>query len=143
MKTAFLIVFDDECSFCSYWVDFIIRHDNKKSFFFVGLQTELGTYLLNRYKLQDIDSIILIDDNSAKIHSKAILNILKHMDKPYSFLYHLNVLPIKLLDYVYKLIASTRHSLSNVPDVCVQQRQDNSNRFLYKIEELKEIHDDK
>ena len=142
MKTTSLIVFDDECSFCSYWVNFIIRHDNKKSFFFVGLQTELGTYLLDRYKLQDIDSIILIDDNSAKIHSNAILNILKNMDRPYSFLYYFHVLPIKLLDYVYKLIASTRHSLSNVPDVCVQQRQDNSNRFLYKIEELKEIQDD-
>lgn len=143
MHTVPLIVFDEDCGFCSYWVDFIIRHNKKNSCFFVGLDTELGHHLIDKYQLHDIDSIVFIDDNIAKVYSNAILNILKNMDKPYCFLYYLHVLPLSLLDYTYKLIASSRHSFTKTTDVCIQQSQNSKKYFLYKIEELKEIEDDK
>lgn len=50
-KTQDIIVFDSVCSLCNGAVDLILKYDKKKNFLFTPLQSEIGTRLLDEFRL--------------------------------------------------------------------------------------------
>ena len=45
-----IILFDGECSFCNFWVKFVVKRDKKDLFRFASLQSDVGKKLLTRLK---------------------------------------------------------------------------------------------
>lgn len=107
------ILYDGWCHLCSASVQFVIRRDSKKIFRFVSLQSETGKLLLSRYFSSSSvpDSIVYIEDNKAYVRSEAILRILRRLGRGWQLLSLLRIIPVKLRDGIYDLIASSRFRL--------------------------------
>ena len=106
----YIILFDGECKLCNGLVDFILRHDRERRFRFIPLQSGEGRELLSVHHLSqmDTDSIVFILEDSAFIKSKAVLEILKILGKPWSYFYMMRHLPRPFNDWIYDRIAKNR-----------------------------------
>jgi predicted DCC family thiol-disulfide oxidoreductase YuxK len=107
-----IILFDGECNFCSFWVKYVVKRDEKHVFRFASLQSEKGKGLLDKYKVDStIDSVVLIENGKAFIKSTAAFRILKTLGGLRSVFYGLIIIPAFIRDFFYDLMAYSRYKL--------------------------------
>lgn len=127
-----IVLFDGVCNFCNGAVNFIIKHDHEKRFKFAPLQSEIGMEMRAKYEIgDDIDSIILIEDDRAFMHSTAGLRVAKKLGGIWSLGYVFIVVPTFLRDWAYKLFAKYRYRLFGRRDACMLPTPEIRERFLY------------
>ncbi|SFJ15368.1 Predicted thiol-disulfide oxidoreductase YuxK, DCC family [Halobacillus dabanensis] len=126
-----IILFDGECNFCNQSVQFIIERDPKGEFKFASQQSDTGSALLKKRNIRnDVESIVLIEGNSAYIQSTAALRISKRLSGLWKLAYTLVVIPKPLRDSLYNVIAKNRHKWFGVNDHCLLPSPDIRKRFL-------------
>ena len=125
-----VILFDGVCNFCNSSVNFIIEHDKKGYFKFAPLQSEIGKTLVDKFGLNDVDSIILVEDDKAYTHSTAALKFIKHLDGIWSWAYIFIIIPRPIRDFFYKLFAKNRYRLFGKKEVCMMPTPEIRSRFL-------------
>jgi len=125
-----IILFDGVCNFCNSSVNFIIEHDRKGYFKFAPLQSEIGNQLVEKFNLNDVDSIILVEADRAYTHSTAALKFIKHLDGIWSWAYCFIIIPRPIRDFFYKLFAKNRYRLFGKKDVCMMPTPEIKERFL-------------
>lgn len=104
-----LILFDGFCNLCDRSVRFIIRHDSKRQFRFVALQSEAGIYIKKHLKIPpETDSVILVENGLLYFQSEAFLRIAKRMRFPWNLAVAGWIVPRFLRDHLYKWIARNR-----------------------------------
>lgn len=113
-----VILFDGECNFCNNAVNFIIARDDKDYFRFAPRQSEIGQRLEREYKLEDVESVILIEDDKAFIYSTAALKIAQNLNGAWKFFAYFLIVPDFIRDFFYKLFARYRHVLFGKRDEC-------------------------
>ncbi len=129
--TDAVVLFDGLCNFCDGAVNFTIRHDREKKFRFAPLQSEYGEQMRAKFDIaDDVDSIVLIEDGRAYLHSTAALNLLKGLGFPWSLAYVFIVMPAVTRDWFYKLFARYRYKLFGKKDVCMMPTPEIRERFL-------------
>jgi predicted DCC family thiol-disulfide oxidoreductase YuxK len=126
-----IVLFDGVCNFCNGWVNFIIAHDRSGYFKFAPLQSDIGQELRAKSSVEEsIDSIILVENETAYIHSTAALRILRRLDGIWSMFYGLIITPKPVRDFFYKLFARNRYRLFGKRDVCMVPTPEIRERFL-------------
>lgn len=125
-----VILFDGVCNFCNSSINFIIEHDKKGYFKFAPLQSGIGKTLVDKFGLNNVDSIILVVDDKAYTHSTAALKFIKHLDGIWSWAYIFIIIPRPIRDFFYKLIAANRYRLFGKKDVCMMPTPEIRSRFL-------------
>jgi predicted DCC family thiol-disulfide oxidoreductase YuxK len=126
-----IVLFDGVCNFCNGAVNFIIKHDGKKRFKFAPLQSEVGQRLRATYAIgDDIDSIVLIEDEKAYLHSTAGLRIARGLGGILSLGYAAIVVPAFIRDFLYREFAKRRYRLFGRQDACMMPTPDVRDRFL-------------
>ncbi len=126
-----IVLFDGVCNFCNGAVNFIIRHDAAKNFRFTPLQSEIGQELRTKFNIgDDIDSIILIEDDQAYMHSTAGLRVAKGLGGIWSLGYAFIIVPAFIRDWAYKLFAKYRYRLFGRQEACMLPTPDIRERFL-------------
>lgn len=126
-----IVLFDGVCNFCNGAVNFIIRHDPEGRFKFAPLQSETGQSLRAKFDIgDDIDSIILVENDQAYVHSSAALRIARGLGGIWSVGYAGIVVPAFIRDWFYKLFAKFRYKLFGKKDVCMMPTPDVRERFL-------------
>ncbi|MBX7056385.1 MAG: DCC1-like thiol-disulfide oxidoreductase family protein [Pyrinomonadaceae bacterium] len=126
-----IVLFDGVCNFCNGAVNFIIRHDKKRRFSFAALQSETGQRLRAEYAIDDdIDSIILIEDGRAYLHSTAGLRVAKGLGGIWAASYGLIIVPAFIRDFAYRTFAKYRYRLFGKKDVCMIPTPDIRERFI-------------
>ena len=105
-----LILFDDDCLVCNRMLQFIMKRDNEQ-FHFAGLQSEIGEKLVERFQLQHIDSVILIEDERAYTHSTAVWKIALRLNGLWKLGAALAVIPKPLRDIGYNIVAANRKKI--------------------------------
>lgn len=126
-----IVLFDGVCNFCNSAVNFIIRRDHLNHFKFAPLQSELGLELRAKYQIDErVDSIILVEDDKAFMHSTAGLRIAKGLGGIYSWAYVFIIVPAFIRDFVYKTFAKNRYRLFGKRDVCMMPTPEVRMRFL-------------
>ncbi len=132
MKTSdySLILFDGYCNLCDKWVQTVIKWDKKKHFKFASLQSSTGKKLVEQFKLQEYDSIVLIDKNEASIESAAAFNILRKLSGPMRLFLILSILPKSITDWGYRLIARNRFRIFGKKEVCMVPSEKLKLRFI-------------
>lgn len=126
-----IVLFDGVCNFCNGAVNFIIARDLEKKFKFAALQSEKGLELRSRHKIgDDIDSIVLIEDDRAYLHSDAALRIARTLGGVWSLGFALIVIPRPVRDWFYRLFARYRYRLFGKKDVCMVPTPEVRERFL-------------
>jgi len=114
-----IILFDGICNLCEASVQFILKHERKNYFHFASQSSELGKKLLKEYDLEELDSIVFIQNNRAYIHSAAALKIAKNLEGYYRHLYIFRFVPKVLRDMVYKIVAKYRYKIFGKRDSCM------------------------
>lgn len=108
-KNKHIILFDGDCNFCNFWVNFVIENDKNDSFRFASLQSKKGKELIEQTQLKsDLDSVVLISNNIARTKSSAALHIAKHLKGWFQIAFVLIVVPKFIRDIFYDLIAKNR-----------------------------------
>ena len=126
-----IVLFDGVCNFCNGAVNFIIRHDADKKFKFTPLQSEAGQELRTKFNIgEDIDSIILIENDKAYMHSTAGLLVARGLGGIWSLGYAFIIVPEFIRDWAYKLFAKYRYRLFGRQDACMLPTPDVRERFL-------------
>ena len=126
-----IVLFDGVCNFCNGAVNFIIRHDKDRRFSFAALQSETGTlFFFKQATAYEIDSIILIEDGHAYLHSTAGLRVAKRLGGPWALAYALIIVPAFIRDFAYKTFAKYRYRLFGKKDVCMMPTPDIRERFI-------------
>lgn len=126
-----ILLFDGVCNFCNDSVNFIIRRDPDKKFRFAPLQSDFGIDMRKKYEIaDDVDSVVLIENDQAYMHSTAVLRIAKNLGGIYSLAYVFIIFPSFIRDIFYKLFAKYRYRLFGQKDICMMPTPDVRERFL-------------
>lgn len=113
-----IVLFDGVCHFCDASVNFIFARDKNDYFRFAPLQSETGRRLVKKYNLENVDSVILIENNQAFIRSTAALRIARRLDGVWSRLYCFIVVPRFVRDFAYELFSRNRYRMFGKKDFC-------------------------
>lgn len=125
-----IVLFDGVCNFCNSSINFIIEHDKQGVFKFAPLQSEIGKTYIDKFGLNDLDSVILVEDEKAYTHSTAALKIAKRLDGIWSWFSAFIIVPRPIRDFFYKLFAANRYRLFGKQDACMMPTPEVRARFL-------------
>ena len=125
-----IILFDGVCNLCNSSVQFIIKHDLKAHFYFSSQQSEFGKKLIEKYHLEEVDSIILIANERVYLYSDAILEVTKELEGWLKNLYIFRFIPKIIRDKIYKLIAKYRYAIFGRKESCILPSKEIESRFL-------------
>lgn len=127
-----IILFDGECDFCNYWVNFVIKYDHNDKFFFASLQSKYGREQTEKFNLSNLatDTFILIENDNYFIKSDAafiVLKELKHWLKVFIFL---KLIPKGIRDYFYDFVAKNRKKIFFKKSYCLLPSDKIRKKFL-------------
>ena len=127
-----IILFDGVCNFCNFWVNFVIKRDNKDLFRFAALQSEKAKELTNRLKIDisSLDTFVMIVGEKFYIKSTAALMVSKELNSILKILFPLIILPAFFRDFVYDLIAKNRFKLFGRKESCRIPTEAEKEKFL-------------
>ena len=128
---SLVVLFDGVCNFCNGAVNFIIKHDKHRRFKFAALQSEFGEQKRAEFGIgDDVDSVVLIENGKAYMHSTAGLRIAKGLGGVWSLAYAFIIVPPFIRDWAYRLFAKNRYRLFGRRDVCILPTPGVRDRFL-------------
>ena len=127
----YIVLFDGECHFCDWSVQFIINHDLKELFYFASIKSDAGKKYLTKYQLPaNIDSIVLIEKEKVYVKSTAILRVCRHLRGAWKYLFIFRFVPSSVRDIAYDLIAKNRYKWFGKRDSCKLPPPNIRKRFL-------------
>jgi predicted DCC family thiol-disulfide oxidoreductase YuxK len=121
-----IILFDGACSFCNFWVRFIIRHDPKAVFRFAAYQSQTGQKLsfANGIGREKQESLTLITPAGIQQKSDAVLAIVEQFGGLWRLLRALKIVPRSWRDAIYDLVARNRYRWFGTQSACPIADQD-------------------
>lgn len=116
-----LIVFDHECIFCSSFIRFIFARDTSGRFQFTAAQSPLGQALYRHYGLSTTDFSTNLVIVGGVLHTKmdAVATIMRTLGFPWSLLAVANLLPRRLANAAYDLVAKNRYRIFGRYETCL------------------------
>jgi predicted DCC family thiol-disulfide oxidoreductase YuxK len=127
-----VMVYDGACNLCHGWVRFALKRDHKERLKFLAAQSPLGQEFLKRNRLpaENFDSFYLVE-NAVILHkSRGFLAMVQYLRWPWPWLAVLSILPTRLLDRLYDLIAQNRYRWFGRHELCLVADQTRAERFL-------------
>jgi predicted DCC family thiol-disulfide oxidoreductase YuxK len=127
-----VLLFDGVCNLCNRWVNFVIDRDPEGRIMFAPLQSDPAKQLLEEHRLDPgaMDTVVLIDDGRAFDRSEAVLRIAAYLKGPVRLLRIGRILPKKLRDALYNLVAHRRYHWFGKRDECRIPEPGLKDRFL-------------
>ena len=125
-----VILFDGDCTFCNFWVQYVLKRDKNQEFYFSPLQSDGAKSLISSLdkRFQETDSIIVLFKKKVYDKSDAVFVILKALNHPTRYLWYIT--PKFLRNAVYDLIAKYRHRLHWWQTECLVPDEEDKKRFL-------------
>ena len=127
-----VVVFDGECAFCNRWVDFLLRFDRKDTFRFAARQSTSGAAFAREAGLPEegVDSIVLVEGKTMRLRSEAVLRMLDLVGLPFSLAGVFRVVPVRLRDALYNMIARNRTRWFGKMSTCRTPMPTERHRFI-------------
>jgi len=131
-RGAPVMVYDGACNLCHAWVRFALKRDRRDRIKFLAAQSLLGQEFLKRNCLpsQTFDSVYLVE-NAVILHkSVGFLSMVQYLRWPWPWLAIFSLVPARMLDRLYDLIAQNRYRWFGRRELCLVADQARSERFL-------------
>lgn len=116
----YIVFYDGVCGLCARSVRFIRRRDKKRIFNFIPLQSE-GALLhgvAGNLPAPDPDTVIYKQDGRFYFRSEAAIRIMMKLGGLYRLSAIFLIIPQRIRDYFYDLIAKNRHKWFKANDSC-------------------------
>lgn len=125
------IFFDGYCNLCNASVDFIVRRDRKRSFYYASLQGDTASKILaDKPELHGKDSIVLLENGKVYTESSAVLRISLKMSALWPLMSIFLIVPKFIRDGVYRFVARNRYKWFGKRDTCRVPTEEESHQFL-------------
>jgi len=132
--SAPLVLFDGVCNLCNVWVRFVIRHDPRGIFRFAAQQSSFGKALIGDPATASgtplLSSVILIVGESVYTESTAVMEICRHLGRPWSWLAVLEIIPRRLRDACYRFVVRHRYQWFGRSGACQVPSMEIRARFI-------------
>ena len=134
LKTKKIILFDGVCALCNNFIVFIAKKDKKDKFRFLPLQNKnIEQFIdLNKIKIKEFDSVILIDGNNIKWKSSAALEIIINLNRILALCKVFYIIPKIIRDIIYDWIAKNRYSIFGKVESCSIIKSEVNSEILKK-----------
>jgi predicted DCC family thiol-disulfide oxidoreductase YuxK len=129
IKSHGLILYDGDCGFCQFWVQFILERDSNEHFVFAPLQAKWAGNIHNKNVNQEFDTLLLYENQMLFEKSTAVLKIAKKLKWPWKGLWVFYVVPKPIRDFIYDFIAKRRQNIGLKAD-CKLLTKEEKARFL-------------
>ncbi|GAB3802718.1 thiol-disulfide oxidoreductase DCC family protein [Virgibacillus kimchii] len=104
-----VLIYDGECNMCSKFIRFIVRINKNPELFITDFNSN---WTKENVQLNpNIDSMIFITENKEYIYSNSILHLLAGTNNLFKPLLILKLIPRKLRDALYKILAKNRRKI--------------------------------
>jgi predicted DCC family thiol-disulfide oxidoreductase YuxK len=130
--TKAVILFDGACVLCNGFAHFVARHDSSFRYLFASFQSPAGLALSRSYGLptQDYGSLALIEGGRCHVQSAAVARVLWGLDRPWSALAAIWIVPSPLRDAVYRFVGHRRIGWFGEAKQCVTAEPEFKRRIL-------------
>lgn len=110
-----IILYDGTCSFCNKMLRLISKNDSNNCFKFISNESIEGMIWVEKYQLHSYisETMILIESNEFYIRGSAVKLILNQLPKFKWLKIPLQLIPLFILDFLYKIIAKNRYILAD------------------------------
>lgn len=128
-----IVLFDGVCGLCNGWVQFLLKRDRRHAFRFAALQSPPGLRLLRARGVGELDassSMVLVDGVRVYQKSSAVLETLQRLGGGWSLARLALLIPVRLRDAAYDVIASRRYRWFGRLDTCRVPDEQERKRFL-------------
>jgi predicted DCC family thiol-disulfide oxidoreductase YuxK len=123
-----IIIYDQDCAFCTWWVLFVLKRDKQKKYFFTSLSSLTAQTFFQENNITDAVMIwLLLPDKTYYNRSSASIRIISGLGGIYRFTQLALLVPRPFRDWVYTLISNHRKALIRnnvcpiVPDAYSEQ----------------------
>ena len=125
-------LFDSVCVLCENSVQFALRHEKSAAIQFVAIQSEPGRVIARQ---NDIDpdnpqSFLFIENGQVFAKSDGVVALARHLRYPARLLFLVKLLPKRIRDWGYDLIARNRYRLFGRHDQCIAPTPETRHRFI-------------
>jgi len=133
-----IILYDGVCGLCNRFVQFVLKRDRHDRFRFASLQSDFAREILRRHNASagDLDTMYVVLDQAQPgerlaSRSDAAGTILRELGGGWGALgVVLGVLPIRLRNWAYNLIARNRYRLFGKYDSCPIPSEKDRRKFF-------------
>ena len=132
-----VLLYDGTCGFCAGSVQFVLRHDRRRTLRFASLQGEFAAAVRARHPaIERADSVVWFEPAGARgpervlVRSDAALQVARYLGGWYTLARVATLLPRTLRDRTYDLIARHRHRLGGGGPSCLVPSPEARGRFL-------------
>ena len=125
-----VIVFDGTCVLCSGWARFVLRHDRTARYRLLTAQSPLGQALYRHFGADADETNMLLEDGVAWFKSEGSIRMAEGLGFPWSLARGLRLLPLRLRDALYGLLARNRFRIFGRHERCVLPDPSVADRFL-------------
>ena len=132
MNNYKIVLFDGVCNFCNSSVNFIMKRDKKDIFRFAALQSEPGTELQKKFRIDpnDLKSFILIDSGKVYKKTTAAIKVGGYLGFPWNLSYIFIIIPPFIRDIAYNIIARYRYKWFGKKETCRIPLPEERRKFL-------------
>jgi len=113
-----IIFFDGYCGLCNGFVDFIMKLDKKAIFKFSPIQSDFAKTKLTPEDIKELKSVVVHIDGHTYRKAEAALRAMAELGWPWKFLLIFSLLPEKILNLFYDLVAINRYRLFGKRETC-------------------------
>jgi predicted DCC family thiol-disulfide oxidoreductase YuxK len=127
-----VLLFDGVCNLCTGVVQFLVPRDPHGRIRYAPLQSDAGRALLDRVDRSgtDLDTVVLVEGERAYTKSAAVIRVAELLGWPYRLATIGRVLPRRLRDALYDVVAANRYDWFGRNAQCMVPDEDLSDRFL-------------
>jgi predicted DCC family thiol-disulfide oxidoreductase YuxK len=131
-RGAPVMVYDGACNLCHGWVRFALKRDHQERLKFLPAQSPLGQEFLKRNRLpaENFESFYLVENAVILRKSSGFLRMAQYLRWPWPWLALFSILPARLLDRLYDLIAQNRYRWFGRRELCLVADPTKAERFL-------------
>ncbi len=127
-----IVIFDGACNFCNSSVNFVLRHDRRGRFVFAANQSEAGAGHLRRFGIDpsSVQSVFVVEGDRIWTKSAAAFRMARGLAFPWNLLAVGGIVPARIADAVYDLIARNRYRWFGRSEACRIPTEAERSRFL-------------
>ncbi len=127
-----IILFDGVCNFCNATVNFIMARDNKDTFRFAALQSDIGIELQKKFGFDpnNLSTFILVEEDRYYTKTTAALRVAKKLKFPWYLGYVFIIIPPFIRNVSYNIIAKYRYKWFGRREVCRIPTAEERAKFL-------------
>lgn len=126
-----IVLFDGVCNLCDNTVLLLIKYDKNNQLYFAAQQTNAGSKIMNQYGIHaNTASVIFIKNGTVYVKSDAIIEIAKLLKGWPRILIAGKMIPLKIRNWIYDLIAKYRYKIFGKKNECVIPAKEHMHKFI-------------